>query len=906
MRQKIGLLWLLPVLFALLLPAAAGAAVITTVDELLALGGTTINEDVSLDGVFDLTGRDWTPITEVAEGVTIEGSGSTIIGLDISAANGDGSCSGFVAANKGTITGLTFILNQDASVNAMYAGVVAGRNEADAFISDVKVYGDPGSGDFTLQKSGNSGLFGGIAGLNDGYISECLVSGLTFTDNAGAAIGGIAGQNQYIIESCFADSLNIIGAHISGAGGGIAGVSVGNPETGQEGMLVGNNVTFVSLTGKGLFKGGLAGRITFGSVYSNRVNYADITHEDSGGNACYLGGIVGAVEDLPEDCRSNLVFNYYADKVSLGIVWESQDHAGGIVGGYSTPFGYTLFTNCFYCTDYCFAPMAGVNEGSEYAYTFDCCDAVPKQTMTAPGWAEENLMSPWQNTGPEGYPVMDNRISVSFSRLHRGNSYVPLPAGRLLWQDQDVATIGMVSADTVFDPADFIISCDGDLPLELSYVTLNGQKLTEPVTAGDYDRLNFSAVVDNAFSRDTLQPCVDKGEELYEAGLGVYSPDTLILLREALDEAIDALSNEYLTMTEPRGQTLCDNIENVELEYFSCHVFLAGQNVNQYVNDSIEHEGFYGFSGDTVRLNAIPARGYKFICWTDSDGNIISDIEEFEYTVSRSTTIVAVTAPESSFKFIYKDMFGKIYKTEAVTDFSQVYYPVAAGNTGLRTGYRVKEWQNNYRGELPDSGEVTQDVTFTAILEKADTRYTVQAFAGDDVTVKLLKAAQVFRVTAPETYNDDDFSYWTDTDTGEIVSYSLNLSVSVYANMSFTAVYGGGVDDVTLVNLWTPNVESGKIGFTAQVLTGLDFASEVMHGVLLLKSDEPVDEILFDTPGVIVGRSSGYSALTNTFIINKKNVRSGETWYGRAFVVYTDDGGSRKTVYSDIKSATMP
>ena len=52
MRQKIGLLWLLPVLFALLLPAAAGAAVITTVDELLALGGTTINEDVSIQGVF--------------------------------------------------------------------------------------------------------------------------------------------------------------------------------------------------------------------------------------------------------------------------------------------------------------------------------------------------------------------------------------------------------------------------------------------------------------------------------------------------------------------------------------------------------------------------------------------------------------------------------------------------------------------------------------------------------------------------------------------------------------------------------------------------------------------------------------------------------------------------------------
>ena len=618
-----------------------------------------------------------------------------------------------------------------------------------------------------------------------------------------------------------------------------------------------------------------------------------------------MGGIIGGLFDVSSDYASIVASNYYADNYLTGMSWGDNDVAGAIVGGYSVASSQSVFIRCFYCTDFCSAPMAGRNDGHEYSTTFDICDGVTKMDMTAPDWAEENLLSPWKNTGPDNYPVIDDRIPVSSTRLHRGNSYVPLTSARILWQGTDLTNVGLIEADTVLDPDDFDILNEANLPLELVYVTLNGQRLTEPVTAGDYSRLNFSAVVDNYFARDELQPVVDKGNELYDNGIGIYSIDTLTILREALDEAEAALRDYYLFIDEDWGWTLVDAIQNVEFDYFTYWVDLFGINANTYVNDSAE---YYcgGFSGDTVRLNAIPDRGYKFICWKDSAGNVISEEPEFEYTISRDTYLEALAAPLEAYSFIYKDMYGKVYKTDAVTDYSQLEYPAEAGQAGLRTGYVVKEWQSTYPGILPTEGPVTQDVTFTAILEKADTLYTVEANAGDEVIVKQMKTAAVFRATAPDTYNDDDFSYWIDTDTGEIVSYSLNLSVSVYANMSFTAVYNGGCDDTTLVNLWTPNVEGSKIGFTAQVQTGLDFASEVMHGVLLLKSDEPVDEILFDTPGVIVGKSSGYSAYTKTFIINKKNVDPGDTWYGRAFIVYIDDGGARKVVYSDVKSATLP
>ncbi len=903
MRQKVGLLWLLPVLIALLLPAAAGAVVITTVDELLALGGTTINEDVSLDGVFDLTGQEWTPITEIAEGVEFDCAAATIIGLDMSAASGDGDYAGLVAVNRGRIDGLKVILNGQYSNNALYSGVIAGYNEAAGEINDCTVCGDTEAGEVIVANTRTGGRSGGIAGLNDGVITCALVNDLTFTDgNWASSMGGVTGVNQGTIDSGYADAVKLIGNNADSKMGGITGSLLGSTEQHQPAWVVSSTVTCSSIGGHGLFMGGMAGEVMYGYFVDNRVNFVDIAH--SGVERCYLGGLIGSLLDSSADVYSSISTSYYADRYLSGMSWEVHDYAGGIVGGYNVQTSSHVFFSCFYCTDYCAAPIAGINDGHSHASTFEICDGVSKTTMTAPNWAAENLLDPWKNTGPDNYPVFDDRIPTSFSRLHRGGAYLPFQSATLLWKGQDASTLGAVDAATEFDPADFEL-LSANVCLELDYVTVNGTRLSEPITAGDYARINFSGVVDNAFCRDELQPAVDEGNEVYDAGKGIYSLDTLVLLRDALDAAEEAMTDSYLFIDEEWGNDLLNAINDVEYDYFLYWVDFVGDNVSTYVNDSAE-SSFSGFSGDTVRLNAIPARGYKFICWKDSAGNILSEEPEFEYTVSRTTSLEAVAAPLEAYSFIYKDNYGKVYKTDAVTDYSELEYPVAAGQAGLRTGYTVREWQNDYPGVLPTSGTVTQDVTFTAILQKADTTFTVRATAAGEETVKQLKTAAVFSVTAPDEYEDEEFSYWLDDNTGRIASYNAKLSVSVYANMSFTAVYGEAVDDYTLVNLWEPSVEGSKIAFTGQVQTGSDFVSEVMHGVLLLKSDTPVDSLLFDTPGVIVGKSSGYSARTKTFIINKKNVDQGDTWYGRAFIVYINDLGVREVAYSPIKCATRP
>ena len=234
---------------------------------------------------------------------------------------------------------------------------------------------------------------------------------------------------------------------------------------------------------------------------------------------------------------------------------------------------------------------------------------------------------------------------------------------------------------------------------------------------------------------------------------------------------------------------------------------------------------------------------------------------------------------------------------------------MAAGGEGLRTGFTVESWTNDYPGELPASGAVTDDVVFTANLVRIATdEFTVKYRPNPDAewVEGTYKLAYVFEAVAEDSYGGADFSCWKDGD-GNVVSYDKTLSVSVYADCEFTAYYDGAAAGVTIANLQgaAANSDTGKIAFTGQVIFGGDFSGEVYHGVLMLKSSTAVADLDFNTPNVIVGKSTGYSALTNTFIINKKNVAAGETWYGRAFIVYYDANNEMQIAFSDIKSATM-
>lgn len=69
-------------------------------------------------------------------------------------------------------------------------------------------------------------------------------------------------------------------------------------------------------------------------------------------------------------------------------------------------------------------------------------------------------------------------------------------------------------------------------------------------------------------------------------------------------------------------------------------------------------------------------------------------------------------------------------------------------------------------------------------------------------------------------------------------------------------------------------------------------------GAILLKAEEPfTGELTLDTPGA--SRASLHDFTNDQFYVRKKDVISGDTWYARAYLIYTDSSNNTVTAYSD-------
>ncbi|MBP5154603.1 MAG: hypothetical protein ILP12_06325, partial [Lachnospiraceae bacterium] len=477
--------WLLTALCAALLSGASFARVISTVEDLVALGGTAVSEDITLqEGVYDLTGSNWRPILSVGEGCTLDGGNAVIKGLDISRRSGSSSSGkyGFVAENYGTITNLNVALTSGANTGTMSAGVIAAVNNG--LISNCRVFGDA---DAPVTITASLCYAGGIAGSNRGTIENCSVNDISFaTAGQKSFVGGIAGQmSGGFIVGCTVYNVSIL-INNSADAGGIAGVI----ERGGSELYLSEirecSVLYSSLSGDGGNVGGIAGSAKSVLVSKCRVNYVDLRHTGSG--ICNIGGLVGEAVDLPGE-QVDFSSNYYADVFSANMHFQTGDYAGGIAGSlYASDSTRSVFTKCFFCSDYTAVPdICGSYQGNATADNFNECSGESKSGMTCDGWAEHALGEGWTNNGPEGYPVYSDLIPVSFARLHRSGDYLPRSSYRLAYDGTDVAELGLVDPAAEFDPELFAIPPFTDmLPVVIEYVTVNGEMMTGPVTAGDY------------------------------------------------------------------------------------------------------------------------------------------------------------------------------------------------------------------------------------------------------------------------------------------------------------------------------------------------------------------------------------------------------------------------------------
>ena len=162
---------------------------------------------------------------------------------------------------------------------------------------------------------------------------------------------------------------------------------------------------------------------------------------------------------------------------------------------------------------------------------------------------------------------------------------------------------------------------------------------------------------------------------------------------------------------------------------------------------------------------------------------------------------------------------------------------------------------------------------------------------------KSYKYNDLVSVTAEGEKDGKAFSYWERN--GKIVCYDLTYSFYVSADSTVNAVYGQSSADKNVLVMANPCAVGGdKIAFFAE--------------------RNIADEYTVIESGILLGQKEGLN-LTNAkikavsknvsnkgqFTIRKKNVGAGEKWYGVSYVIYADESGNIKTIYSNEVNMTL-
>ena len=895
--------------------------------ELNDLSDTDVAQNVTLaPRTFDMSAyTEWTPIKSLAQGCTFNGNGAVISGLAMGANTVNVTIDGYaykyaglIAENNGTVKDLSMNISEDVSVEA-YLGCIVGCNKATGSVQNCTVYSDNSSKIIPSSNTGKLYEYGGIVSHNYGTVSGCTVRGLSFRpagvyNNIGGIAAGLYGSGL-VNECCVYDTV------IDDTGASTARVNESYSFIVAY-MFRGGTLNACSAENSVLkVRGGYVGGIVATAFdYENgspitisncRVKNCDFIRNCPNGDSYSSGGLFGWVMSYG---HLNIHDCYIAGKKDVGINNIAGD-MGGILGipdkrvGNSGDWSDFGLNRCYYETDNA-QGITGIFETNNYfAQYFTTCEGVTTSNIQSGNFPADYLNEGWRAVAND-YPVYGQAEAkqLVISRPQKDGVYLSRSIFKVMVGDIDEG--GEVSGDAVIPYSDLrLVDVIGDgTDITVDNFTVDGVNIpaNTALNVADYgDPVNISAKVTNNTAA-ALQTEVEYYRALYNRGRRMYTAESLAMLNTVLNAAEDALSTDFINITKTEADGYLQGMNSAALNKLICDVtFLAGN--GKVTRNGIRVSGIRAEKNTTINVTAVPNSGYDFVYWMDEYGNILGQDAELEYSVFSTTAITAVFRASGK-TFTYQDNYGKVYKIQQVSDFSELAYPAAVGSKGLRSGFMVESWSNDYGADLPASGAVDKDVTFTAkLVRAASDKFTVKYKDNPDAEwqEQRVNLGYLFEKEAADSYGGAAFSCWKDGN-GDIVSYDKKVSVAVYSNLELTPYFEGAMASATIALLQDPisYSDAGKISFTGQILEGDDFGSEVYHGVLLVKSDSPV-EVTFDTPGVIVGKSSGYSAQTHTYIINKKNVSAGDTWYGRAFIVYYDADNEMQIAYSETKSATL-
>ncbi|MBO7148671.1 MAG: hypothetical protein J6V93_02335 [Clostridia bacterium] len=306
--------------------------------------------------------------------------------------------------------------------------------------------------------------------------------------------------------------------------------------------------------------------------------------------------------------------------------------------------------------------------------------------------------------------------------------------------------------------------------------------------------------------------------------------------------------------------------------------------------EAVENYFDYANGGDNVALTPVANEGYVFAYWTrkSADGTEAFIDAEAEVEVAPLGAEVAYVA-----NFVAEGETATIYVDAQDIVLSKTEEPAVPG----RLGYVAGEWKEIITLDnvaIFQPTYVRADTTYTLTITYADGSVDTVEFKYDEGVAVIGKA---------------DSSVWTLT-VGEgnpiVISYENQFTLGTAFTTDATLVEAENTEEAqAIVNAISAVYDAGanQIKFTATFELP-EGATLVERGVLLTSDASVAAEMEIGTAGVIVGKiKKPVDNATKVFIINKSNVATGATWYGRPYIIYTANGVT-ETLYATTISAT--
>lgn len=245
------------------------------------------------------------------------------------------------------------------------------------------------------------------------------------------------------------------------------------------------------------------------------------------------------------------------------------------------------------------------------------------------------------------------------------------------------------------------------------------------------------------------------------------------------------------------------------------------------------------------------------------------------------------------FSVVFKDKSGRILKSEKVVKDEAAVPP----SSPTLNGYIFTGWDKNF-------DKVTSDMVINATYKRALDTYKVTVVHGKLSTGETTGDFQFdmpITVVAGTAPAQQKFSHW-ELDGQKV---STDSTYTFYVPMEDTTLKAVYVDEagalentpfITLLDNAIVDASNKTIVFTVTRSIPSGY-SLVESGVILLKSNTALtSELTVATENAIRGEIDNNS--TSQFYIRKLNVEAGDTWYGRAYLIYKDGEGNTFTVYS--------